>query len=135
MALEGWHRRPLRDQLPPPYADHTDYGRGAARVNRRRPPVYAQQEKRLKYNHLVANTVAIQNVIDLTGAVRALVAQGYLVRREDLAQLSPYQTRRLKRFGDYILSAGPPEPFDGQLAAPFLLPAPAPDAPRSGAVA
>jgi hypothetical protein len=43
----------------------------------------------LKYNHLVANAAAIQNVIDLTRAVRDLHADGYFVRREDLAQLIP----------------------------------------------
>ncbi len=43
--------------------------------------------------------------IDLTRAVRALQADGYVIRWDDLAQLSPYQTRRrLKRFGDYTLS-------------------------------
>jgi hypothetical protein len=56
-----------------------------------------------------------------------LLALGDPGRREDLAQLSPYQTRRLKRFGDYALSAHPPEPFDGDLTAPFLLAAPAPE--------
>jgi hypothetical protein len=71
-----------------------------------------EQEKHLKYNHLVANAAAIQNVIDLTRAVRDLQADGYFVRREDLAQLSPYQTRRLKRFGDYTLSMRSPEPLD-----------------------
>jgi TnpA family transposase len=35
-----------------------------------------EQEKRLKYNHLVANAAAIQTVIDLTRAVRALQADG-----------------------------------------------------------
>src|SRR5438093_5471591 len=39
------------------------------------------------------HAVAMQNVIDLTRAVRALIAEGYPVRREDLAALSPYQTR------------------------------------------
>jgi TnpA family transposase len=80
----------------------------------------AEQEKRIKYNHLVASAVAIQNVIDLTRAVRELVHEGYPVKREDLAQLSPYQTRHLKRFGDYVLTAAPPEPFDGELV-PFVL--------------
>jgi TnpA family transposase len=64
-----------------------------------------EQEKRIKYNHLVASAVAIQNVINLTRAVRELVQEGYPVKREDLAQLSPYQTRHLKRFGDYVLAA------------------------------
>jgi TnpA family transposase len=60
-----------------------------------------EQEKHLKYNHLVANAAAIQNVIDLTRAVRELQADGYMVRRDDLAQLSPYQTlRRLHPLDD-----------------------------------
>jgi hypothetical protein len=58
-----------------------------------------EQGKHLKYNHLIANAATIQNVIDLTRAVRELHADGCVVRRDDLAQLSPYQTRRLKRFG------------------------------------
>jgi TnpA family transposase len=91
-----------------------------------------EQEKRLKYNHLVANAVAIHNVVDLTRAVRALLQEGYPVRREDLAALSPYQTGHLKRFGDYTLSARPPEPFDGELVTPFLL---GPPAEQPGAVA
>ncbi|MBV9601724.1 MAG: Tn3 family transposase, partial [Chloroflexi bacterium] len=80
-----------------------------------------EQEKHLKYNHLVANAAAIQNVIDLTRAVRLLQADGYIIQRDDLAQLSPYQTRRLKRFGDYTLSLSSPEPFDPELLMPFAL--------------
>ena len=50
-----------------------------------------EQEKHLKYNHLIANAAAIQNVIDLTRAVRLLQADGHIILRDDLAQLSPYQ--------------------------------------------
>jgi Tn3 transposase DDE domain len=75
-----------------------------------------EQEKRLKYNHLLTNAVAIQNVIDLTRAVRGLLAEGYPVRNEDLATLSPYQTRHIKRFGDYVFTVTSPAPFDGELA-------------------
>jgi hypothetical protein len=78
-----------------------------------------EQEKRIKYNDLVANAVAIQNVIDLTRAVRQLIREGYPVKREDLAVLSPYQTRHIKRFGDYILTPNIPEPFDGELVLAF----------------
>jgi hypothetical protein len=60
-------------------------------------------------------------VIDLTRAVRELQADGHIVRREDLAQLSPYQTRRLKRFGDYTLSMSSPDPFETELVVPFPL--------------
>ncbi len=55
---------------------------------------------------------------------RDLQADGYVVRREDLAQLSPYQTRRLKRFGDYTLSMSTPDPFDTDLVVPFPLEVP-----------
>jgi len=72
-------------------------------------------------HHLVANAAAVQNVIDLTRAIRELQADGYIVRRDDLAQLSPYQTRRLKRFGDYTLSMSSPDPFDSELVVPFPL--------------
>ena len=48
--------------------------------------------------------------------MRDLQADGYFVRSEDLAQVSPYQTRRLKRFGDYALSMGSPDLFDTDLA-------------------
>lgn len=81
-----------------------------------------EQEKRLKYNHLLANAVAIQNVIDLTRAVRDLLQQGEPVTREDLATLSPYQTRHIKRFGDYVLGVDASEPFDGDLPLPLPTP-------------
>jgi hypothetical protein len=64
---------------------------------------------------------AIQNVIDLTRTVRTLLADGYMIHRDDLAQLTPCQTRGLKRFGDYTLSLSSPEPFDAELAMPFAL--------------
>jgi hypothetical protein len=48
--------------------------------------------------------------------VRGLLAEGYVVKHEDLATLSPYQTRQIKRFGDYVFAVTSPEPFDGELA-------------------
>ena len=53
--------------------------------------------------------------------MRALQADGYAISCDDLAQLSPYQTRRLKRFGDYTLSLSAPEPFDTELLMPLAL--------------
>jgi len=43
------------------------------------------------------------------------------VRRDDLAALSPYQTRHIKRFGNYILTPSTPEPFDGELVLPLYV--------------
>jgi TnpA family transposase len=62
------------------------------------------QEKRIKYTDLVANAVILQNTVDLTQAVWELVAEGHEVKTEDLAALSPYWTRHIKRFGEYILN-------------------------------
>jgi len=78
------------------------------------------REKHLKYYHLVADAAAIQTVIDfITYPVRELQADGYAVRREDLAQLSPFQTRRLKHSGDYTLSMSSPEPLEPDLVVPL----------------
>jgi TnpA family transposase len=68
-----------------------------------------EQEKIIKYNDLVANAVIFQNVVDVSRALRELIAEGYPVKREDVAALSPYLTRHIKRFGDYFvdLSATP----------------------------
>jgi hypothetical protein len=54
-----------------------------------------------------------------------------MIHRDDLAQLSPYRTRRLKRFGDDTLSLSSPEPFDAELAMPFALD----EQPETGVVA
>ncbi len=43
------------------------------------------------------------------------------VNREDLAALSPHQTRHIKRFGDYVLTVTAPKPFDADLITPFPL--------------
>ena len=61
----------------------------------------ADQEKAIVYNELVANAVALQNVVDQTQALHALKATGVPIRPTDLAFLSPYATSKLKRFGDY----------------------------------
>ena len=75
-----------------------------------------EQTKKLKYNHLLASSVILQNAADITAVLRALAAEGYTIRREDLAQLSPYLTGHIKRFGDYIVDADTaPEPLDGTM--------------------
>jgi TnpA family transposase len=59
------------------------------------------QEKAIIYNELVANAVALQNVIDQTQALHVVRAKGIEVHASDVAFLSPYATGHLKRFGDY----------------------------------
>ena len=62
-----------------------------------------EQEKRIKYTDLVANAVILQNVADMTRVLRELEREGRPASREAIAALSPYRTRHLKRFGDYVL--------------------------------
>ena len=65
-----------------------------------------EQEKRIKYQDLVANIMIFQNVVDMTRVIRELHGEGYEISREDLAALSPYLTRHIKRFGDYFFRPG-----------------------------
>lgn len=79
-----------------------------------------EQEKRIKYNDLVANAVIFQNVVDMTYALRGLKQEGYEIQREDVAALSPYLTRHIKRFGDYVIDLGnAPQPLEEGLPLPL----------------
>lgn len=72
-----------------------------------------QQEKIIKYNDLVANALIFQNVVDLTMILADLLRAGYPVTAAEMAALSPYVTRSIKRFGDYVIdSEAPPAPLD-----------------------
>lgn len=62
-----------------------------------------KMEKIIKYNHLVANAVIFQNVVDLTEILQQLKREGYLLVHDDVAALSPYLTAHIKRFGDYFV--------------------------------
>jgi Tn3 transposase DDE domain len=80
-----------------------------------------EQEKIIKYNDLVANAVIFQNVVDVSRVLHALIAEGYPVKREDVAALSPYLTRHVKRFGAYFIEVSvPPQPLaESELALPL----------------
>jgi len=75
-----------------------------------------EMEKRIKYNDLVANAAALHTVVDVTHVLRDLIGEGYPVTAGDVAELSPYITRTIKRFGDYAMPTGEAqEPFEGEL--------------------
>lgn len=78
-----------------------------------------EQEKRIKYKDLVANIIIFQNVVDMTYTLRGLKREGYEITREDVAALSPYVTRHIKRFGDYFIDlTSVLQPLDGELTVP-----------------
>lgn len=63
-----------------------------------------EQRKLIKYNHLVANLLAFHNLVAMTNAARRMEAEGFEVKDECVAELSPYQTEHINRFGHYALN-------------------------------
>ena len=54
----------------------------------------------------------MQNVVDMTDALHEMALEGYAVKRESVARLSPYMTEHIKRFGEYFLDMDEkPEPL------------------------
>lgn len=75
-----------------------------------------EQEKIIKYNDLVANAVIFQNVVDITTILWQLKKEGFQVSRKDVENLSPYVTRHIKRFGDYVLDLqNIPKPIESNI--------------------
>src|ERR1700731_52660 len=57
----------------------------------------------IRYLGLLASSLIYWNVVEISRAIGELVNQGYPVNKADLAYLSPYLTRHIKRFGDYTI--------------------------------
>ena len=77
-----------------------------------------EQEKAIKYNTLVADAIIFQNVIDMTNILEEMFDKGMIVSKEDLMGLSPYQTKHIKRFGEYFVDLSkipPPLQFDSPI--------------------
>lgn len=71
-----------------------------------------EQQKRLRYNDLIAACVIVQNTVDMSRALEQLEAEPQTLRRADVSFLSPYGTSHLQRFGEYALDLKrPPEPW------------------------
>jgi TnpA family transposase len=78
-----------------------------------------EQEKRMHYKDLVANTVIFQNTVDITAILRSLQQEGVSVRRDTVAMLSPYLTRHIRRYGDYVINVeNTPAPINNELDMP-----------------
>ncbi|MFC9290016.1 Tn3 family transposase [Streptomyces sp. NPDC057052] len=60
-----------------------------------------EQEKDVKFTSLLANLVIFHSALDIADVVRELQAEGRSVDPLDLAQVSPYLTEHIKRFGEY----------------------------------
>ncbi|MGH3605972.1 MAG: transposase [Pseudonocardiaceae bacterium] len=78
----------------------------------------AEQEKTIKFGSLLANLVIFHAAVDMMVVIRALIVEGWTITAEDLAQLSPYLTEHIRRFGAYATDELhlPPDAFDPALA-------------------
>ncbi len=65
--------------------------------------VYEEQEKRIKYTGLIANCIMLDNTLEISAALNRLAKEGCVPTIDELAALSPYITRQIKRFGNYEL--------------------------------
>ncbi len=62
---------------------------------------FDEQEKQVKYTGLLTNCVILDNTVEISAALNALAQEGYLLSIDEVAALSLYQTRHIKRFGNY----------------------------------
>ncbi len=63
--------------------------------------VKIEMEKRVKFNQLVANCVMLQNVLDMSQALRELIEEGYPVTMKAVQGLSAYPHGHVQRYGEY----------------------------------
>jgi hypothetical protein len=72
-------------------------------------------------DHLLANAIIFHNTLDIADVVRQLQAEGEAVEPEDLAQISPYLTEHIMRFGEYSTHelALEPEAYEPRLDVDF----------------
>jgi hypothetical protein len=74
-----------------------------------------EQEKQLKYASLVANTIMLSNVADMTTGLSDMAADGQPVTPALVACASPYIRGHILRFGQYALDMSDlPSPLDPQ---------------------
>jgi hypothetical protein len=71
----------------------------------------------VKWNSLLCNLIVVHTAIDMMEVIRQLVTEGWPVTAEDLAQLSPYLSSHILRFGAYATDELhiPPDVFDPAL--------------------
>ena len=62
-----------------------------------------EQRKLIRYNHLVANSLIFHNVFAISRVLQQLVLEGYVIEPAAIADLSPYWTHHVNRFGTYLM--------------------------------
>lgn len=77
-----------------------------------------EMEKLIKFTQLVANAIMLSNVLDMSAAIRKLVATGYVVTAQAVAELGPSIRQHIRRYGEWSVDlADAPPPLDEQAFA------------------
>ncbi len=67
----------------------------------------------------VSTAIARDLVVDMSLAIQTLMSQGEVIPMRHLAALSPYGTRHIKRYGDYVVNLhNIPQPFEAAINLP-----------------
>ncbi|MBU3187602.1 transposase [Clostridium estertheticum] len=61
------------------------------------------QRKRIKYNHLVTNTITFYNIFHMPEILHGLSSEGYDINKDVVSSLAPYMTSHINRFGKYSI--------------------------------
>jgi TnpA family transposase len=81
-----------------------------------------EMEKLIKFTQLVANAIMLSNVLDMSAALRTLLATGSVVTTQAVAELSPYLRQHIARYGEWSVDiADAPPPLDAQAFASDLV--------------
>ena len=81
------------------YNDFLDWITFGGQINKSGDPV--EQVKQTKYSDLIANSIMLQNVANLTKVLTTMAKEGYTITKELLACLSPFIREQIRRFGKY----------------------------------
>src|SRR5881296_2946067 len=74
-------------------------------------------------NDLIGNCVILNNTVELSEKLNTLAQEGYVLTKDELAALSPYQTQHVKRFGHYELDLQTvPQPITDDLLFDITIP-------------
>ncbi len=81
------------------YNDFQDWITFGGQIIKSGDPV--EQAKQIKYSNLVANSIMLHNVADLTKVLATMAKEGYTITKELVASLSPFIRDQIRRFGRY----------------------------------
>ncbi len=81
------------------YNDFLDWVSFGGQIIKSGDPV--EQTKQIKYTNLVANSIMLHNVVDITDVLAKMAEDKHIITKELVSCLSPYIRDKIRRFGRY----------------------------------